>query len=129
MFWVFFVFVFLFLERYTLNFLIKWLILDTNHAFLECLSLDHCPRKYAQFLETKTTHVQSVQDALTAIYENENPDQPLLLCTVTGLCIVCLSAVPVLSGHSKIDKTKILMTNGTNASPKYRRMWSILQCF
>ena len=39
---------------------------------------------------------------------------------------------PVLSGHSKIDKTKILMTNGSlmkvesiaECSP-----WSILQCF
>ena len=53
------------------------------------------------------------------------PDQ---LASYTVLCTV----KPVLSGHSKIDKTKILMTNGSlmqvesiaESSP-----WSILQYF
>ena len=50
-----------------------------------------------------------------------------------GICIVSIYTVkPVYSGHSKIDKTKILMTNGSlvkvqsiaECSP-----WSIMQYF
>ena len=41
---------------------------------------------------------------------------------------------PVLSGHSKIDKTKVLMGNGTSSLMKVKSIaecspWSILQYF
>ena len=49
-----------------------------------------------------------------------------------SLLISC-KVKPVLSGHSKIDKTKVLKTNGSfnNEGQKYCRMlsWSILQYF
>ena len=39
------------------------------------------------------------------------------------------TAKPVLRGHSKIDKTKILMTNGSLMKVKSIAEWSILQYF
>ena len=36
---------------------------------------------------------------------------------------------PILSGHSKIDKTKILMTNGGLMKVKRIAPWGILQYF
>ena len=39
---------------------------------------------------------------------------------------------PVLSGHAKIDKTKVLMTNGSLMKVENIAecsLWSILQCF
>ena len=51
------------------------------------------------------------------------------LCYMEGLhCTV----KPVLSGHSKIDKTKVLKTNGSLMKVKSiaeRSAWSILQFF
>ena len=45
---------------------------------------------------------------------------------------VCITVIPVLSGHSNIDKTKILMTNGSLIKVKSiaeYSPWSILQYF
>ena len=47
---------------------------------------------------------------------NKGADQPVQMCSLISACFIhfLVSTVkPVLSGHSKIDKTKVLMTNGS----------------
>ena len=57
---------------------------------------------------------------------------PQITCAFNSALVKSITVIPVLSGHLKIDKTQVLMTNGSLMRVKSIAEcshWSILQYF
>ena len=85
-------------------------------------------KKYLYCYKTSLPSSKSRSRFSGLFWKRKNPSQKD--CTVKELPLQQYTVKPDLSGHSKIDKTKILMTNGS--SMKVENItecfpWSILQ--